>query len=103
MSQQLKVKRWRCCAGIILCMRPTNERWRYTVTPSFIGWAHTQCDSCCVSWDLIWLTTYIANRANQEKDLVVMNEDYMLFRLFFPDIRSFVYQFIHVIRRKLST
>ena len=27
---------------INLCMRLANERWRYTVTPSLIGWAHTQ-------------------------------------------------------------
>ena len=26
----------------ILCMCPANERWCYTVTPSLIGWAHTQ-------------------------------------------------------------
>ena len=31
-----------CRAGINLCMRPANERRRYTVTPSLIGWAHTQ-------------------------------------------------------------
>ena len=30
--------------GIILCMRPANERRRYTVTPPVIGWAHTQND-----------------------------------------------------------
>ena len=36
-------ERW---SGIILCMHPANERWRYTVTPSLIviGWAHTQND-----------------------------------------------------------
>ena len=35
-----------CCKalGIILCMCPGNERWRYNVTPSLIGWAHTQND-----------------------------------------------------------
>ena len=27
---------------IFLFMRPANERWRYSVTPSRIGWAHTQ-------------------------------------------------------------
>ena len=27
--------------GIILCMCPANEWWRYTITPSLIGWAHT--------------------------------------------------------------
>ena len=35
-------------SGIILCMRPANERWCYTVTPSLIGWAHTQNDPCHV-------------------------------------------------------
>ena len=29
---------------IILCMSSANERWRYTVMPSFIGWVHTQND-----------------------------------------------------------
>ena len=28
--------------GIILCMHPANERPRYLVTPSLIGWSHTQ-------------------------------------------------------------
>ena len=30
--------------GIILCMRPANERRCYIVTSSLIGWAHTQND-----------------------------------------------------------
>ena len=29
-------------SGIILCKHPAIERWRYTVTPSLIGWVHTQ-------------------------------------------------------------
>ena len=33
-------------AGIILCRCPANERWRYNVTSSPIGWAHTQKDPC---------------------------------------------------------
>ena len=28
--------------GIILCMRPDNERWRYAVTRSLIDWTYTQ-------------------------------------------------------------
>ena len=32
--------------GIIFCMRPANERRRYIVTSSLIGWAHTQNDHC---------------------------------------------------------
>ena len=31
-----------CVWGSILCMRPANERGRYSVTPSLISWAHTQ-------------------------------------------------------------
>ena len=30
--------------GIIMHMRPANERRRYNVTSSLIGWAHTQND-----------------------------------------------------------
>ena len=32
--------------GIILCMHPANERQRYNVKSSLIGWAHTQNDPC---------------------------------------------------------
>ena len=32
--------------GIILCMHPANERRRYIVTSSLIGWVHTQNDPC---------------------------------------------------------
>ena len=34
-------------AGIILYMRPANEKWRYIVTSSLIGTAHSQNDPCC--------------------------------------------------------
>ena len=37
-------------AGIILCMRPANEKRRYVVTSSLIDWAHTQNDPCCCWW-----------------------------------------------------
>ena len=29
------------CPGLILGLRPDNERRRYKVTPSLIGWAQT--------------------------------------------------------------
>ena len=32
--------------GIILYMRPANERRHHNVTSSLIGWAHTQNDPC---------------------------------------------------------
>ena len=35
--------------GIILCMRPANERRRYSVTSSLIGWVLTQNDPCIKS------------------------------------------------------
>ena len=35
-------------SGIILCVRPANERRRYIVTWSLTGWAHTQNDACSV-------------------------------------------------------
>ena len=64
---------------IILCMRPANERWRYTVTPSLIGWAHTQIDpsgSFIIrhlqsqwNWSsnpradsLLWIRSYVCSR-----------------------------------------
>ena len=32
--------------GIFMWMCPANERWRYIVTSTLIGWAHTQNDPC---------------------------------------------------------
>ena len=55
-------------AGIILSMRPANGRWRYKVTSSPIGWAHTEndpCDSVFVEhksdFELTINTTYLAH------------------------------------------
>ena len=33
-------------SGISLGIRPVNERCRYIVTTSLIGWGHTQTDPC---------------------------------------------------------
>ena len=41
------------CTGLILCMRPVNERWCYTVKLSLIRWAHTQNDP----WMCLWNST----------------------------------------------
>ena len=35
--------------GIILCMRPANERRRYIVKSPLIGWTHTQNDPCTMT------------------------------------------------------
>ena len=37
--------------GIILGMGSANERRRYIVTSSLIGWAHTQNDNCATYWN----------------------------------------------------
>ena len=42
-----------CIPGIILCMHPANERWRYNVTSSLIGWAHAQNEPCILYWVII--------------------------------------------------
>ena len=34
-------------AGIILCMRPVNERRRYIIMPSLFGWEQTKNDDPC--------------------------------------------------------
>ena len=36
----------RTLMGIVLCLRPANERRRYNVTSSLIGWAHARNDPC---------------------------------------------------------
>ena len=51
-----------CYLGIILCMRPANERWCYTVTPSVIGWAHTQNDPyycMCTLWMYLFIYWFL--------------------------------------------
>ena len=45
-------------AGIILCMCPADERWRYIITSPFIGWVHTRIDpwSWCHFYITFWLS-----------------------------------------------
>ena len=40
-------------AGINLCMCPANERRRYIVTSSLIGWAHTQNDPWTIQYKMV--------------------------------------------------
>ena len=49
-------------SGSILWMRPANERRRYIVTPSPIGWTHTQNDPWCLlmPWCLPQLSVTVA-------------------------------------------
>ena len=45
--------------GIILFMRLTNQKRRYFVTSSLIGWAHKQNDSC--GWrTVMFLVLYLS-------------------------------------------
>ena len=41
-----------CINPLLLCMRPASERWRFSVTPSLIGWMHAQDNPRVVSQDL---------------------------------------------------
>ena len=41
-----KISKSLSSSGIILCMCPANERRRYNVTSSLIGWVHVQNDPC---------------------------------------------------------
>ena len=49
--------KYTCDAWIILCMRPANERFRYAVKPSLIGWVHTHNDPWW--WFLIEVMVHI--------------------------------------------
>ena len=54
---------------IILFMRPANERRRYSVTSSLVGWSHTQ-DDPCRPWDKfnnweVWSITVQLTNWNQ--------------------------------------
>ena len=55
-------------------MRPANERRRYTVTPSLIGWVHTQNDPWQVfvgveSVQVFWNVS--ANQYHLEKKIMI--------------------------------
>ena len=65
-------------AEIILCMHPANERRRYNVTLSLIGWVHPQNDPCCAQiiapplapsrpWNVEWCTPVKNNWTNPLK------------------------------------
>ena len=43
-------------SGIILCMPPANERWRYNVMSSLIGWGHKENDltNGCYICNMVW-------------------------------------------------
>ena len=62
--------------GIILCMHLANERWRYTVTPSLIGWVHAQNDPC---WPTSQYATY--NQNNRTMAHMTHLPVYMAFEL----------------------
>ena len=58
--------------GTILCMCPANERWRYSVTPSLIGWAHTQ------NGLMTWVEYICYTSSHIEQSLVVLVFAYMM-------------------------
>ena len=59
-------------AGIILCMWPANQRWRYNVTSPLIGWADIQYGPClCITvqshyYSISLYTAKLVTNENQE-------------------------------------
>ena len=51
--------------GIVLCMHPTNERQRYIVTLSLIGWVHSQNDPCCCNHMIVATLKNMAKQYNK--------------------------------------
>ena len=50
-KQQRTLPPYHCVCRVIWCMRPANERRRYIVTSSPIGWVHTQKGPCVwIDW-----------------------------------------------------
>ena len=56
--------------GINLWMCPANDRRRYIVTSSLIGWAHTPNDPCCA---YLWASTISTLRPRQNGRYVTDN------------------------------
>ena len=69
-------------AGIILFMCPTNERRRYSVTSSLIGWAHKQNDPCRQNYLLQNIYVYIDSNVIGPADQKPMLNQHIKWRLF---------------------
>ena len=63
-------------SGIIFCMRSVNERRRYNITSSFIGWTHAQKNACYLLYR--WITplflTTVFHRCVLELNLKRVNK-----------------------------
>ena len=69
--ESVSAKGWQFwSAGIILCMRPTNERRCYNVTSSLIGRAHTRNDPCDQA-SVYWMGDYNQTFLQQNMELLV--------------------------------
>ena len=59
-------------SGINLCMCPANERWCNVVTPSLIGWVHTQNDPWYIVWNTVqWLCNSVNFLPNPHKRHII--------------------------------
>ena len=57
-------------SSIILCMCPANERWCYSVTPTLIGWAHTQNDPCIQS-NLRMIHSFFLKNTHERHPIII--------------------------------
>ena len=61
-------------AGVILCIHPANERWRYSVMPSLIAWAYTHNDPCDgLSYDQTQLHNLMEKKSSIQPDTGILD------------------------------
>ena len=63
-GQPLQAASFLLTTGLCLGLRPANERRRYFVTTSLIGWAQTSNQPCNYNSDVTWPTWYLKSRTD---------------------------------------
>ena len=69
-----------------LCVHPANERWRYIVTSSLIGWAHTQNDFCIMKFSAVII--YWSFQRNIARSVLKMTRPTILMKRRRTPVRS---------------
>ena len=91
--------------GIILCMHPANERRRYNVMSSLIGWVPAQNDPCDLSdwtlkytiWSLIW--NHFKHTTKNAWMRWLVQRFSLIFHLIIYQRHIYIYLFIYTLHR----
>ena len=79
------MRNFHCGTGLIFVLHPSNERWRYFVTPSLISWAQTWW---CIMWCIMWLAQTLhvqfCDAMTQQK------QEHNGFHVLFSDLAGFL-------------